>query len=37
MRHAPSDALGMGEGESRSDVDEVRRLAQALRAARGAA
>ncbi|HVI58641.1 MAG TPA: copper homeostasis protein CutC [Luteimonas sp.] len=37
MRHAPRDALGMGEGESRSDVDEVRRLAQALHAIRGPA
>lgn len=37
MRHAPRDALGMGQGESRSDVDEVRRLAQALRAIRGPA
>jgi copper homeostasis protein len=34
MRHVPRDALGMEQGESRSDVDEVRRLAQALHALR---
>ena len=31
MRHAPAVALGMETGESRSDEDEVRRLADALR------
>lgn len=37
MRHAPRETLGMGEGELRSDEDQVRRLAQALRAGRGPA
>jgi copper homeostasis protein len=37
MRHAPRETLGMGHGELRSDDDQVRRLAQALRAVRGPA
>jgi copper homeostasis protein len=31
MRFAPADALGMGDGENRSDVEEVRRLVEVLR------
>jgi copper homeostasis protein len=34
MRHAPRETLGMEEGGSRSDADQVRRIAQALRAVR---
>lgn len=30
MRHVPADALGMGEGEVRSETGEVRRLVEAL-------
>lgn len=33
MRFAPTDALGMAGGETRSDAAEVRRLAEALREA----
>jgi copper homeostasis protein len=33
MRFAPADTLGMGDGENRSDVEEVRRLVAALRGA----
>lgn len=33
MRFAPSDALGMAGGETRSDAAEVRRMVEALRAA----
>ena len=31
MRHVATDALGMGDGETRSDVDDVRRMVAALR------
>jgi copper homeostasis protein len=31
MRHVPKVALGMEAGEARSDQDQVRRLAEALR------
>lgn len=34
MRFASADMLGMGDGEIRSDAEEVRRLADALRGAR---
>ena len=33
MRYVPDSALGMGDGEIRSDIDEVRRMVEALRGA----
>ena len=37
MRHTPERALGMGDGEIRTDADEVRHMVEALRRAAGAA